>query len=54
MNEKTGAVQRHCSSHHSHHTIAHQYLIQRVAVAVQRGNAAAILGTMAGGMFNDL
>ena len=34
--------------------LAHQYLIQRVAVAVQRGNAAAILGTMAGGTFNDL
>ena len=34
--------------------LAHQYLIQRVAVAVQRGNAAAILGTMAGETFNDL
>ena len=27
----------------------HQYLVQRVAVAVQRGNAAAVLGTMSGG-----
>ena len=35
-------------------SLAHQYLNQRVAVAVQRGNAAAILGTMAGGTFNDL
>ena len=25
--------------------LSHQYLIQRVAVAVQRGNAAAVLGT---------
>ena len=29
--------------------LSHQYLVQRVAVAVQRGNAAAVLGTMSGG-----
>ena len=29
--------------------LSHQYLVQRVAVVVQRGNAAAVLGTMSGG-----
>ena len=28
--------------------LAHQYLVQRVAVAVQRGNAAAVLGCIGG------
>ena len=28
--------------------LSHQYLVQRIAVAVQRGNAAAVLGTVSG------
>ena len=27
---------------------SHQFLLQRVAVAIQRGNAAAVLGTIGG------
>ena len=26
------------------HSLAHQYLVQRISVAVQRGNAAGVLG----------
>ena len=28
--------------------LSHRFLVQRIAVAVQRGNAAAVLGTIAG------
>ena len=28
--------------------LSHQFLLQRVAVAIQRGNAAAVLGTIGG------
>ena len=31
--------------HESGEPLAHQYLLQRIAVAVQQGNAAAVLGT---------
>ena len=32
---------------------SHEYLVQRIAVAVQRGNAAAVLGTISSGDNNN-
>ena len=32
---------------------SHEYLVQRIAVAVQRGNTAAVLGTISSGDNNN-
>ena len=34
--------------------LSHEYLVQRIAVAVQRGNAAAVLGTTSSGDNNNI
>ena len=38
----------------SHEPMARAYLLQRISVAIQQGNAAAVLGTTTADCFNNL